>query len=304
MDLNNISTKCWILALFVRSDGERFLLGDGAYDFKNSQQHFAANAMDNDVVELQGNDGYLLAGQVRRPRSQSFDGYIGGGTTSKIDVEGYRKGFLAFFRKNFFYSVIYIFPDGTAIQRKRGFIVDAPTVRELYQIYPEYHVALNFEDVNYYHYAEDEDGNETYNKSASIGLSIVTDGGLVWDELGVVWDSVGATWEGDGGGGPTTVSVDSIDDVYPVLTITGTAINPILTNITTGVSIQYTGTITASQTLKIDMLNRTATLNGTSVIRNVSGDWMFFSPGNNRVTYSTDNTDAPAALIEWQEVVG
>jgi len=180
LKLADITTKCFILALFVRDDGERFLLGTGAYEFKQSQQHFAANSMSNDVVSVQGNDGYLLAGQVRRPNPQVFDGYIGDASVIKSQVEGMRRNFFEFFQKNHFYTVIYIFPDGSAIQRRRGFIVDSPEVKELYQVFPEYHVALNFEDTNYYKYAETPDGEEAYTKSANVGLSTVATGGLVW----------------------------------------------------------------------------------------------------------------------------
>lgn len=190
MAIHGVDTKCYILALFVRDDGERFLLGSGHYEFKDTQMHFAANAIQNDIVEVQGNDGFLLAGQVRRPGTQSFDGYVGDGTMSKEDTESYRRQFFSFFRKNFFYKVIYVFSDGTAIQRKRGFLVDDPTVQELYQIYPEYHVALNFEDVNYYSYSEDDEGHEQYAKQADIDLSSMrATGGLIWDNLGVVWES-------------------------------------------------------------------------------------------------------------------
>ena len=71
MNLDQITTKCWILALFERDDGERFLLGDGWFDFKDSQQHFQPNTIASDIVELQGADGQLLAGQVRERNRQS-----------------------------------------------------------------------------------------------------------------------------------------------------------------------------------------------------------------------------------------
>lgn len=182
MNLDNITTQPFILSLFKREDGVRFLLGSGAYEFKNSQLHFAANAFLNDVVEIQGNDGALLAGQVRRASVQAFDGYVGDGTTIKSKVEQYRTNFLKFFQKNHFYTVIYIFPDGTAIQRRRGYIVDAPQVKELYQQYPEYHIAFNFEDVNYYKYSENAEGEETYSNLANILSSVSVSGGLIWTQ--------------------------------------------------------------------------------------------------------------------------
>lgn len=305
MNLDQITSPGFILALFIRDDGERFLLGTGAYEFKESQLQFLANSYVNDVVEVQGNDGVLLAGQVRRASTQKFDGYIGDATVSQQDVEEYRRDFLTFFRKNFYYKVVYIFADGTAIQRRQGFIVDAPEVKELYQFYPEYHIALNFEDINYYTYAEDSQGEEIYGKSATIYLSAGTvDGGLIWDEYGVVWDNIGSEWEDGTGGGPTTVMVDSIDNVYPVWELTGPATNPQISVLNTNTTITYTGNISSSQTLKVDMFNKTATLNGTSVVGNISGEWINFTSGNNRVVYTATNNDANPSTISWQEIVG
>ncbi len=196
MAIQGVDTKCYILALFIRDDDERFLLGSGQFEFKDSQKQFEANAIQNDVVEVQGNDGYLLAGQVRRSGTQNFDGYVGDGTMAKTEVEENRRKFFAFYQKNHFYRVVYVFPDGTAIQRKRGFLVDDPTVEELYQQYPEYHVALNFEDVNYYTYSENEQGEEIYAEEAIIDLSVLrATGGLIWDEYGAVSD--GFAWGGE-----------------------------------------------------------------------------------------------------------
>lgn len=305
MNLADINTQCFILALFIRDDGERFLLGSGAYEFVKEQLHFTANTYQNDIVEVQGDDGVFLAGQVRRGTAQNFDGYIGDATISKADVENYRKEFFAFFRKDFYYTVVYIFPNGTAIQRRKGFIVDAPEAKELYEYYPKYHIAMNFEDVNYYSYSEDAEGQETYTKSATIELSSgAVTGGLVWDEYGATWDNVGAIWEEGSGAGPTTVTVDSIDKVYPIWVVTGPAINPQLTNITVGISLNYAGNVATGQQLIVNMFDKTAKLNGTSVVSHLSGDWAYFNPGNNRVTYTTNNSTAPASLIQWQEVVG
>lgn len=180
---------CYILALFKRDDGERLLLGSGFYEFDKGQKHFNPNSFANDIVELQGTDGQLLAGQVRRSTSQSFDGVIGDGTTTKTVVEQKRREFFLFFRKQHHYTVVYIFPDGTAIKRERGYITDAPAVQELYQVQPKWHIALAFEDVNYYSYAEDAQGNEIYSFEAELGLANIEDGGLVWDANGATSDA-------------------------------------------------------------------------------------------------------------------
>lgn len=183
MNLNEIEAQGFILALFIRDDGQRFLLGTGAYQFLDSQLHFTANSFANDVVEVQGNDGVYFAGQVRRANTQAFDGYIGDADTPREEIENYRRQFIAFFRKNYYYTVVYVFNNGSAIKRQKGFIVDAPEVKELYQIYPQYHIALNFEDVNYYQYNENDEGIEQFGKSALITLaSDRNTGGLIWQQ--------------------------------------------------------------------------------------------------------------------------
>lgn len=304
MNLDQIKTECFILALFIRDDGERFLLGSGAYEFAEDQLQFVANKYSNDLVEVQGNDGIFLAGQVRRGSTQPFDGYIGDATVSKENIEIYRKAFIAFFRKNYYYKVVYIFSNGTAIQRKQGFIVDAPEVTELYQKFPKYHIALNFEDINYYSYSENSLGEETYSQKAIVPITSISTGGLIWDEYGAVADNLGYEWEAGTSGGPTMITIGSIDNVYPIWELKGPAVNPQLSNITTNTTLSYSGTVTASQILKVDMLNKIVTLNGSSVINNVSGEWVYFKPGENRVTYTTINSDSNSSDIYWQEILG
>lgn len=302
--ITSVTPACWILALFVRDDNERFLLGSGAYEFQEKQQHFIANTIQNDLVEIQGNDGSLLAGQVRRASTQTFDGFIGDATTTKPQVEQYRRNFIAFFAKNHFYTVIYVFANGSAIQRKRGFLVDAPEVKELWQRFPEYHVGLSFEDVNYYQYDEDSEGQEIYGKTATVTPSGVQSGGEVWDAVGQEWDAVGKVWEAGSGGGVNILTTESISHVAPVITYTATTLNPILTNLTTGQVLSYTGNIAVGQSLVIDVARKTAKLSGTSVLDDISGDWLMLAPGTNRLVLTTSNNDAPDATIEWQEIVG
>ena len=303
MSVAGIEARCWIMALFIRDDGQRFLLGDGAYDFKNSQQHFAPNTFANDTVEVQGNDGILLAGQVRRSSTQSFDGYIGDATVPKSKIEQYRRQFISFFRKNRLYTVVYIFPDGSSIQRQRGFIVDAPKVQELYQHTPEYHIALNFEDVNYYNYNENSQGEEIFGETVDVPLANVSNGGLVWDEYGIVWDEVGAVWE-EGTGVAEPVMVDGIDTIYPVWVVNGPITNPTLENVTTGTSISYAGAVTEGQRLIVDMNKQTATLNGANVLENLTGDWVTLTPGANRMLFSATSAGVSMSELQWQEIAG
>ena len=303
MNLADITTKCYILALIIRDDGERLLLGDGAYEFKDTQQHFQPNTYANDVVELQGTDGQMLAGQVRRTAVQTFSGYIGDATFSQQAVESARRDFMMFFRKQHFYTAVYIFKDGTAIQRKRGYIVNAPSVPELWQKFPEWSIGLNFEDPNYYEYAENNLGEEIYAHIQSIDIATAISGGLVWDAIGATWDSIGAIWEAGGSGGITTVTVDGVDSAEPIWTVTGPATNPTLTNITTGQTIEWTGTVPSGQTLIVNMDEMTASLEGANVFQFITGTWITLQAGNNRVIYAATGATDPSTL-SWNGVVG
>lgn len=303
MNLADITTKCYILALIIRDDGERLLLGDGAYEFKDTQQHFQPNTYANDVVELQGTDGQMLAGQVRRTAVQTFSGYIGDATFSQQAVESARRDFMMFFRKQHFYTAVYVFKDGTAIQRKRGYIVNAPSVPELWQKFPEWSIGLNFEDPNYYEYAENNLGEEIYAHIQSIDIATAISGGLVWDAIGATWDSIGAIWEAGGTGGVTTVTVDGVDSAEPIWTVTGPATNPTLTNITTGQTIEWTGTVPSGQTLVVNMDEMTASLEGANVFQFITGTWVTLQAGNNRVSYTATGATGPSTL-SWNGVVG
>lgn len=303
MNLDQISTKCWILALFERDDGERFLLGDGWFDFKDSQQHFQPNTIASDIVELQGADGQLLAGQVRRGAVQNFDGYIGDAITTKAETERHRQEFLRFFQVRRTYKVIYIMPDGTAIQRRRGYLTDAPSAPEIRQNTPEYHVALNFEDVNYYEYSEDDQGQEIYSNIQTIGISSNISGGLVWGANGAESDSNGFIWEAGNSGGPTTVTNDGVAEALPVWTVPGPATNPSLTNITNGQILNFDGIVPAGQTLIVDMANQTAAMAGANVFALISGDWIRLAVGTNKITYSATGATEPSTL-SWNDIVG
>lgn len=303
MNLADITTKCYILALIIRDDGERLLLGDGAYEFKDTQQHFQPNTYANDVVELQGTDGQMLAGQVRRTATQTFSGYIGDATFSQQAVESARRDFMMFFRKQHFYTAVYIFKDGTAIQRKRGYIVNAPSVPELWQKFPEWSIGLNFEDPNYYEYAENNLGEEIYAHIQSIAIATAISGGLIWDAIGATWDSIGAIWEAGGSGGITTVTVDGVDSAEPIWTVTGPATNPTLTNITTGQTIEWTGTVPSGQTLIVNMDEMTASLEGANVFQFITGTWVTLQAGNNRISYSATGATDPS-ILSWNGVVG
>lgn len=278
------------------------MLGDGAYEFNDSQQQFTADSIENTVINVQGGSGALLAGQAKRASSQEFNGYIADAGVDKAQTEEYRRDFLNFFKINHYYEAVYVFADGTAVKRQRGYITDAPVVSELWQVHPEYHVALNFEDPDYYAYAEDENGNETFGQSAKLLLFNAVTGGFPYDKTGLIWDQIGAICK-PRLGGTTTLNIRSTTVVFPVWVVEGPADNPQLVNLNTGGRIAFEGRVAEGQKLTIDMLNQTALINGTNVLDGVRGEWFSFAPGINRVNFITTNANAQPSRIEWQEVV-
>lgn len=286
--LTTIAPQCWILALFIRDDGERFLLGDGAYIFTQKQQHFSADNLVNDTVEIQGGNGILLAGQVRRATKQSFKGYIGDGSTGKTSTETYRRTFINYFSDNHFYKVIYIAPDGTAICRKRGFLVSAPEVQELYQVQPEYNVELNFEDVNYYSYAEDANGDEIFALKTNTIKSVLSSS-LTYSDISIQVILPVTTYE-------MTVAVADSTSIITIQKLNSAGV----------VEGNYTinGAFIEGDTLIISVNNGavTATLNGSAVTLDTSS-LLTLDPGINKITLGTTADEDATLEINYTGVV-
>lgn len=290
----------WIQTLFIRGDGERFLLGGDEYPFAEKQQHFAANSVESDVLALQGQSGAMLAGQVERPTAQDFDGFVANLTLGKTQTEQMRAAFIDFFQIGYSYIAVFVRADGSAIQRRGGYITDAPQVKEILQMAPAYHVALGFEDVRYYTYMEDAFGNEILDTMFELRILNVTSGGVVWDEIGATWDETGLIWE-SGVGGYTRVVNSGVDAVFPIWTVRGPAANPTLINITTGQTLVYSGVIVEGATLEVDMAKHTATIGGANVYSRISGDWVKIAEGNNTVGFSTASYgDATTSFLGWR----
>ena len=312
----------WIQTLFIRDDGVRFLLGGGDYPFTESQLHFNGEVIANDVIELQGTDGQLLAGQVRRSATQQWDGYIGSASDAPLrtssgtllTTEQLRTNFLNFFEVRHHYTVVYVDKNGVAIQSRVGYLVDAPEVKEIIQMSPQYHVAMNFEDPNYYSYDEDENGNEIYGNTYILQPYQTGIGGVVWDnsaESGVTTDGAqwsdtadeeGLVWERGGSG------INYVDNsgarAYPIITISGAVQDPVIENLTTGDRIAYSGTISANQTLTLDAENQTATLDGLNVFDKISGNFITLATGRNNIQYlATAPSDSNLAVMKWRVVV-
>ena len=293
MNISDIITKCYILALIIRDDGERLLLGDGFYEFKEQLQHFQPNIFQNDVIELQGSDGQLLAGQVRRGATQSFDGFIADATISREATEEHRQRFLGFFLKKHHYKVVYVFPDGSAIKRERGYIVDAPSVPEMFQRFPEFHVGLNFEDVNYYEYEEGEDGEEIFAHVQNIAIAGYVEGGLIWDNYGAVSNEI--TW--------VDYALKTTTDGYAQIT-DGVLGAPINLEQLFGNTTQFTTTgknlFGASQASRTDNGVTSSISDGIITLKNTTTASGTIGIGNQTIDYTPEGGDTYTFTI-WLE---
>jgi phage-related protein len=78
---------------------------------------------------------------------------------------------------------------------------------------------------------------------------------------------------------------------YPTITIVGPIVSPVITNFTTGESLTVAVTMASTDTLVLDLLNKTVTLNG-STARNLlttASRWFGISPGTTLIGFTGNN---------------
>jgi len=105
-----------------------------------------------------------------------------------------------------------------------------------------------------------------------------------------------------GGSLPSTVTNSGTVTVKPLITLTGSAINPIITNVTTGQFIKLNLTMVEGDVVVIDTSNQTVTLNGGNIRNSVDplSKFWFLPPGNNQIQLeSTSQSDTLMANIKW-----
>jgi hypothetical protein len=108
---------------------------------------------------------------------------------------------------------------------------------------------------------------------------------------------------GGGAGSPNLVVNNGNTTTYPLITITGPAINPVITNATAGAFLQINYTLGSTDTLVISTDFRTLTLNGVtrrSILANNS-TWFGAQPGTNLYTFAATGTaGSTSCLVQWQ----
>lgn len=115
--------------------------------------------------------------------------------------------------------------------------------------------------------------------------------------LPVSWDS---------GSAPTIVNNSGSEIAYPVITLSDSAANPVLTNQATGEIFGLDINMVDGDEVIIDMGNRTVTLNGANIINNMTSDstWFALAVGDNPLTLDSDSgSDNISGLIEWRNGV-
>lgn len=106
----------------------------------------------------------------------------------------------------------------------------------------------------------------------------------------------------EGGQGATIISNTGNYTAYPVITMNGALINPVITNITNGQSVSYSGTIASGSSVIIDTYNKTAvTNNGTNIRANISG-FPTIEKGDNIFTLTDQgNSSVASAIIAYND---
>lgn len=126
-------------------------------------------------------------------------------------------------------------------------------------------------------------------------------GHLVPEDLPVLFEA---------GRHPTVINYEGLIPHYPTITLQGPSTNPIFYNTATNKYFRLGNpespeeyfSIVAGQSLKIDMRNRQALVNGKSVSMAIdpNSDWWYLTPGENKIyMLSQYGSDTPVAEIVW-----
>lgn len=126
----------------------------------------------------------------------------------------------------------------------------------------------------------------------------------------MTWDSV-QWWEGFGfnldfGGGqvPTGgVVVNAGNRPTPaVFTIAGPIDNPIIANDTLSKTLAFQISLSASETLVIDTINKTVLLNGVTNRRStlIAPTWFLLAPGGNFIRFGGSSAGAPTLTVQYR----
>lgn len=133
---------------------------------------------------------------------------------------------------------------------------------------------------------------------SSNGLSTLASGGAVYP---IIYPVI---YGGSAAGTQTITNAGNIE-AWPIITLTGILTDPIITNTTTGKYMSLDITLGASDTLVIDMKNKTIVLNGTTnslSTKALASEWWWLDAGANIVTLATGSGgDNGLVTIEYRD---
>lgn len=133
--------------------------------------------------------------------------------------------------------------------------------------------------------------------SSSSGLIVRQSGtGFQWPfDWPILW--------GNSSGGTATLDNQGSVNIYPIITIRGSATNPYILNTTIDKFIQFNYVFSADDVLVIDMKEKTIILNGSTNLlstKTSDSDWFWLQPGDNVFQYSTGSaSDSGTVEITW-----
>ena len=186
-------------------------------------------------------------------------------------------------------------PQGTRYGAKAIITKCAPSVvySRNTKLLRDYSIEILAPDPSWYDYTSDNLNQIALNKSVP--------GGLIWGATGLSWTSSGLPWSS--GSGSTVVVNTGTEIVFPTITITGIVHNPIITNVTTGLAFQLSITTSStSDVIAIDMDSEVVTLNGATIMNNISTEnWWGLMVGNNTIDYNSSTSDDTAQVVlSWR----
>lgn len=285
----------------VRDDGKQFAFDQENFYLAEDNSLLRVPQVETTFEDYTEADGGEMIAQKLPSFEQEINGLL---ITKQAGYWDLRTQLTSFFQVRHTFYLVYEKISGETFTAGEKFKTGGAWISESLQVEPRpyedyspFSVTFRIGSPKYQEYSEDESGGETYANSAIIPLVTAATGGRQWDSVGAEWDSVGAVWTA-GEGGVQEIMVRSSSAVYPLWIVTGEAVNPSLRNESGDIVAEYTGTVAAGQTLTVNFEEGTASLDGVTVTRNLSGEF-YLNPGTNLVAFDTDSGSATSSTIKW-----